>query len=56
MLALIWPAVRNVEGVFDAAGELGYAFDDDLPLPAPARDESPLARGPQPPVAVRRLT
>jgi len=53
MLALIWPAVRDVEGVFDAEGELGYAFDDDVPLPAPTRDESPLTH---PPVAARRLT
>jgi CBS-domain-containing membrane protein len=55
MLALIWPAIRDIEGVIDAEGELGYAFDDDVTLPAPARDESPLTRGPHPPVAARRL-
>jgi CBS domain-containing protein len=56
MLAKIWPAIRTVEGVIDVEGELGYAFDDTVPLPAPARDESPLTRGPHPPVAARRLT
>jgi CBS domain-containing protein len=56
MLDLIWPAVRDVEGVIDAEGELGYAFEDDVPLPAPARDESPLTRGTHPPLAARRLT
>jgi CBS domain-containing protein len=56
MVALAWPAVRDVEGVIDVDGELGYAFDDAVALPAPARDESPLTRGPHPPVAARRLT
>jgi len=54
MLALIWPAVRAVEGVIDVQGELGYACDDTVSLPAPDRDESPLTRGPHPPVAARR--
>ncbi len=56
MVDLIWPAIRAVEGVIDVEGELGYAFDDTVTLPAPDRDESPLTRGPHPPLASRRLT
>jgi CBS domain-containing protein len=56
MLALIRPAVRAVDGVIDVEGELGYAVDDHKPIPAPERDESPMTRGPHPPVASRRLT
>lgn len=56
MLNRIWPAVRAVEGVIAADGDLGYAFDDTEPLPAPERDESPLTRGTHPPIAARRLT
>jgi CBS-domain-containing membrane protein len=56
MLALIGPAIRAIEGVIDVQGEPGYAIDDTVPLPAPERDESPLTRGPHPPVAARRLT
>ena len=56
MLTRIWPAVRAVDGVIDAGGELGYALDDTKPLPAPDRDESPLTRGIHPPIAARRLT
>ncbi|HTX27155.1 MAG TPA: CBS domain-containing protein [Streptosporangiaceae bacterium] len=54
MLALIGSAIRAVEGVIDVQGELGYAIDDTRPLPAPERDQSPLTRGPHPPVASRR--
>lgn len=56
MLGLVWAAVRAVDGVIDVDGELTYAIDDTLPLPATERDESPLTRGPHPPVASRRLT
>lgn len=56
MLTRIWPAVRAVDGVIDVDGDLGYAFDDTKPLPAPERDESPLTRGTNPPIAARRLT
>jgi CBS-domain-containing membrane protein len=56
MLTRIWPAVRAVDGVIDADGDLGYAFDDTKPLAAPEREESPLTRGTHPPVAARRLT
>jgi hypothetical protein len=56
LLTRIWPAVRAVDGVIDADGDLGYAFDDTRPLPAPERDESPLTRGTHPPIAARRLT
>jgi len=56
MLALVQPAVRAVDGVIDVGGELSYAIDDTAPLHAPERDESPLTRGPHPPVASRRLT
>jgi CBS domain-containing protein len=54
MLALIGSAIRAVEGVIDVEGKLGYAVDDTRPLPAPERDESPLTRGPHPPLASRR--
>jgi CBS domain-containing protein len=56
MLTRIWPAVRAVDGVIDAEGELGYAMDDTKPLPAADGDESPLTRGIHPPIAARRLT
>ncbi len=58
MLGFIRPAVRAIDGVIDVEveEELGYAFDDTRPLPAPERDESPMARGTHPPVASRRLT
>ena len=56
MLTRIWPAVRAVDGVIDVDGDLGYAFDDTRPPPAPERDESPLTRGTHPPIAARRLT
>jgi hypothetical protein len=47
------PALVQVE-VSD--GDLGYAFDDAKPLPAPERNESPLTRGTHLPIAARRLT
>jgi CBS-domain-containing membrane protein len=53
MVALIRSAVRAVDGVIDVDGELGYAFDDTKPLPAPQHDESPVTHSP---VASRRLT
>jgi len=56
MLALVPSAVRAVDGVIDVEAELRCAIDDTTPLPAPERDESPLTRGPHPPVASRRLT
>ena len=56
MLGLVRSAVRAVDGVIDVDSELSYAIDDTLPLPAPEHDESPLTRGPHPPVASRRLT
>lgn len=56
MLTRIWPAIRAVDGVIDVDGDLGYAFDDTRPPPAPERDESPLTRGTHPPIAARRLT
>lgn len=56
MLTRVWPAVRAVDGVIDAGGDLGYASDDTEPLPAPEREESPLTRGTHPPIAARRLT
>ena len=56
MLDFIRSEVRAVDGVIGVEGELGYAIDDTRPLPAPERDESPLTRGPHPPVASRRLT
>jgi CBS domain-containing protein len=56
MLTRIWPAVPAVDGVIDVGGDLGYAFDDTKPLPAPERKESPLTRGTHPPVAAGRLT
>jgi hypothetical protein len=33
MLALVWSAARDVEGVIDVEAELGYAFDDGVPGP-----------------------
>jgi len=56
MLDVIRSQVRAVDGVIGVDGELGYAIDDTGPHPAPERDESPLTRGPHPPVASRRLT
>jgi CBS domain-containing protein len=58
LLDFIVPAIRAVDGVIDVEveGELRYAIDDTVPLPAPERDESPMTRGPHPPVAARRLT
>jgi CBS domain-containing protein len=56
MAAVIRPAIRAVDGVIDVEGELSYAYDDTRPLAAPERDESPMTRGPHPPVASRRLT
>ncbi len=55
MLDSIRAAVRAVDGVIGVEGELGYAVDDTGPRPAPERDESPLTRGPHPPLPSRRL-
>jgi hypothetical protein len=52
MLALIRPAVRAVDGVIDVEDDLGYAFDDTGPLPAPEHDGSPVTHSP---IASRRL-
>ena len=55
MLGLISEAVGAVDGVIDVEGELGYAFDDTTPLPAPESKEPPMTRRTYPPVASRRL-
>ena len=55
MLDFIRSQVRVVDGVIGVEGELGYAIDDTRPRHAPEQDESPLTRGPYPPLASRRL-
>jgi CBS domain-containing protein len=55
MLDFIRSQVRAVDGVIGVEGELGYAIDDTKPRHGPKQDESPLTRGPYPPLASHRL-